>query len=192
MIILRLCSNPRGFRRRRKKQNHVVDCWRFTKGPMQRSSVQVLKLKPLCWQYLHEFQLSIFALIYMGNICMDLNWHPFKLKFPAKLVLTLEIVRRYLELGYIYNICITSNRMVATPKSINFAKLKSYPAKCKYWYFFCNAKKYQPFNHSVQDLTKFMSARLNVMNWPAWQWLFEEERNYSNISTRFIFLQIYC
>ena len=44
---------------------------------------------------------------------MDLNWHPFKLKFPAKLVLTLEIVRRNLELGYIDNICITGNRMVA-------------------------------------------------------------------------------
>ena len=62
---------------------------------------------------------------------MDLNWHPFKLQLPAKLVLTLEIVGRYLELRYIDNICITCNKMVATPKSINFAKLKSYPAKCK-------------------------------------------------------------
>ena len=54
---------------------------------------------------------------------MDLNWHLIKLKFPAKLVLTLEIVRRYLELGYIDNICITCNRMVATPKTINFVNL---------------------------------------------------------------------
>ena len=100
---------------------------------------------------------------------MDLNWHLIELKFPAKLVLTLEIVRRYLELGCIDNICITCNRMVATPKTINFANLNHILRDVNIDTFFCNTKKYHHFNHSLQDLTKFLSARLNVTNQPTWQ-----------------------